>query len=316
MLAEVLLVLSGHPSSFFQSSSSTPSNSSSLKVSPKLESYLHPGEVSTLNSLADLAHRYIKVRSWATRTQQAGRDAVLRQSYKGKKKETTSTPPHQYLTTLASSVLDVLKEWDTLIVELETKILEMDPGMVQDELGYVPLSVLVAAVSPWQAPMSALSVLVDQLFVGKALGPGKLMKLLRDQIDNGNPMIKEVFTTLSASLDRLFLTHMCTFILDGITAPTSDPALPSLGLDRGPDPLAPSHRLYELNEELLPLGISSRTKESILYVGRVTATLKGKKKELPKDFVQGLRKQIMAVGDFDHEELDHAVARARAEVGE
>ena len=57
-------------------------------------------------------------------------------------------------------------------------------------------------------------------------------------------------------------------------------------------------------------------KESMLYVGRVAATLRGRDKALPRELVRELRTEIMGIESHDREELDHAIARARAEVGE
>ena len=316
MLAEVLLVLAGHPSSFFVPFPPAPSTPTALVVSSKLEAYLHPGETSTLNSLADLAFKYTKIRDWATQIQRQGRDAVLRQSTKGKQKDSSSSPPNQYLCTLASGLLEVLREWDTLIVELETGILALDPGLVQDEMGHVPLSTLIAALSPWQAPLASLVHLVDQLRRNRMMTSGKLIDLVGSLTENGNPKIRDIFTALSRGLERLFLTHLTVFILNGITSTTSDASAQSIGLDGGVDPLSPGHRTYELNSQMLPASVSPSARASILYNGRVAATLRREERQLPRNLMKDIRDEIMALEGLDRDDLDRAINRARAEVGE
>lgn len=316
MLAEVLLVLVGHPSSFFDPSPSGSSTIRSLTVSPKLAEYLHPGEVSILNALADLARQCNNIRSWAERIQQRGRQSALLSSSKGKDREDVTIPPSQYLSTLAGSVMDVLTEWDTLIVELESRILSLDPELVQDQLGHVPLTSLWAMVSPWQAPLNELSDLMRKLESTRNLTPGSLIQLVEERSHSGHPKIREIFESMSASPINLFLTHVCTFILDGITSTSSNPILPCLGLDKGPDPVSPKHRLYALNADLCPPGLSGSTKESILYVGRVAATLRSKDTALPKTTTRDLRQAVMSVKSLTDETLDKAISRTRSEVGE
>jgi hypothetical protein len=75
--------------------------------------------------------------------------------------------------------------------------------------------------------------------------------------------------------------------------------------------------VYRLNADLIPPDIGPRTRESILYVGRVAATLKREGRTLPVGLLAGLREEIMAVKDLEEGgELDRAVSRVRAEVGE
>ncbi|WVQ79289.1 hypothetical protein IAT38_001385 [Cryptococcus sp. DSM 104549] len=330
MLAEVLLVLSGHPSSFFIPHPPAPSTPTTFHLSPSLASYLHPGEVASLNSLASLAFRYRKVKTWASTTQRLGREAVLADSLassrKGKQREAGIVPgdgaaPSQYLATLAGNVLEALGDYDLLIVQTEARVLAFDPGMVQDQQGYVPLSSLVATFDRWQAPLASLALMVDQLSSAAPGGgtwtPGKLIDLVYDKTQTGNPFLEGIFTNLASSLRYLFLAHFVAFILYGIVPTSSSPTTPAIGLNVGADPLSPQHRVYALNEEMLPLSVKGKMKESMLYVGRVAATLKREGRSLPKGLVDGLREDIMAVKSLEEGEgLEDAVERARAEVGE
>ena len=74
-------------------------------------------------------------------------------------------------------MLDILKEYELLIVGVETDILRLDEGLVQDGMGYVPLSILLAKFAPWQAPLEALASLVKTLS-GAEWTPGRILDLL------------------------------------------------------------------------------------------------------------------------------------------
>ncbi|OCF35137.1 hypothetical protein I316_03178 [Kwoniella heveanensis BCC8398] len=349
MLAEVLLVLLGHDSSFFVPSPPSPSSQlTTLTVSPHLAEYLHPGEVISLNSLGQLAFWYRAIKSWATLIQKRGREAVIAESLtsskKGKGKERASardtasgaeadeeTVPNQYMCTLASSVLDTLSSYELLVVETEARILNFDPAVVQDpEQGYVPLSNLVATFDGWQAPLSSLHALTQQLSSSplsreqeksgeqeRGWTPGGLLDLIYDKTQTGNPSLKKIYTRILSSLIRLLLTHLVSFLLYGIAPTRSTPTSPSIAIDVGSDPLSPKYRIYRLNDHLLPSSIDRRTRESILYIGRVAATLKREGMSLPKSLVDGVRVEIMAVKSLEEiGGLDDAIQRARAEVGE
>ncbi|WWD20163.1 hypothetical protein CI109_104639 [Kwoniella shandongensis] len=343
MLAETLLVLGGHPSSFFIASPPAPSTSRTYIVSPSLSEYLHPGEVASLNSLGSLAFRYRRIKTWAEETHRKGREAVLVESLtssssgKGKHRETAKgngnddavadDSPNQYLSTLAASLLDVLGGYDLLLVETEARVLALDPVLVQDQQGYVPLSSLVAKFDRWQAPLASLSAMVDQLSAPPSSSsplsstsnwtPGKLLDLIAEKTQTGNPFLEQIYTTIASALRHLFLTHLVSFLLYGIAPTRSTPTTPSLALDVGPDPLSPQHRVYALNEEMLPSSVKGKTRESVVYVGRVTATLRREERSLPKSLVDGLREEIMRVTEMDEGGgLDEAIQRARAEIGE
>ncbi|ODN78453.1 hypothetical protein L202_04088 [Cryptococcus amylolentus CBS 6039] len=326
MLAEVLLVLGGHPSSLFVPHPPQAAVPKTYQVSPALCEYLHPGEISSLNSLASLAFQYTQVKKWAASTLKLGREAVLAESLyssrKGKQRQPEDSglaAPDQYLSTLAASTLEVLSEYDLLIVETEARILSFDGSLVQDQQGYVPLTSIVATFDKWIAPIASLKRMVDQLSSTEYgdWTPGRIIDLVHEKTQTGNPFLKAIFTSLSNSLRHVFLTHLVSFILYGIAPTLSTPTSPAIGLDIGADPLSPQHRAFALNEELLPSSMQGKTKESILYVGRVAATLKREGRSLPKQLVSGLREHIMSVKWLEEgEDLGEAIEKARAEVGE
>lgn len=313
MLSELLLVLFGHPSSFFHPSPAE--RPTTLRVASTLSRHLHPGEEQSLNTLAQLASQYIRIRDWARDIQTAGRRAIMDETLRTSKgKGKASEPPDTYLATLAGSILDILRDYELLIVEIETEILQLDGGLVQDESGFVPLSILLARFSPWQATLSALSDLVNKLEKSTHT-PGQLLGRLRDLTNNGNTRLRDMFQYLYGSVLRLFLMHLVAFLLSGIVPLVSTPTSPSIAIDDGADPLSPQHRAYVLNPDLIPDGISSETRESILYVGRVAATLKREGRVLPSTMMDDLRREIMGVTELD-DGLERAIHRAREEIGE
>jgi hypothetical protein len=323
MLAELLLVLAGHPSSLFIPNAPCPSPPTTLVTSPHLAEYLHPGEIASLNTLAQLAFRYRKVRAWATSTQQRGRDALLAEALTGRsgkgKARVIDDAPGVYLSTLASSLLDVLREYDVRIVETEARILALDPELVQDGMGYVPLSSVVATFDDWQAPMAALEHMVDIISapsssLDSAWAPGRLLDFLHNSTQTGNPRLRGIFTAILKSVETLWLTHLSAFLLSGHAPSTSTPSNPAIALDVGSDPLSPQHRIYRLEENMYPSCIPAATRESILFVGRVAATLRREGRILPAVMIEGLRGQIMGGGIG--EGLEEAIKEARAEIGE
>ncbi|BEJ13869.1 hypothetical protein CspHIS471_0310430 [Cutaneotrichosporon sp. HIS471] len=295
MLAEVLLVLGGYPSSLI-----TP-----FGVAPALAEHLHPGEVATLATLGRLAGDYRAVRDWAHSTQGAARDAVLHKPRPGE--------PHgpgvgQYTAVLAGAVRGVLDEYTDLLVETEARILARDNAVVQpSDLGaYVPLSLLLATFDEWHAPLTSLTALIHSL----PPTPGELLSHLSTLSSSGHTTLRRIYTALIGAVWRLFLSHLCVFLLDGLAPETSSPAAPALGLDAGADP---PHRLYRLNPDLLPTSVGGSARESILYVGRVAATLKREGRALPRAVTEPARQRVMA---SDPGGLNKALQCVRADVGE
>jgi len=230
--------------------------------------------------------------------------------------------PNLYLSALASGVLDILKEYEILVVTTETRVLSLDPGLVQDETtGYVPLSSLIAIFDPWQAPLASIANLVDTLSTTSTSStswtPAKLMEEVYIGTQTGHPKLQSIYQALLKRLHQLFLVHLQAFLLHGLAQVESTPICPVLGLDTGVDPLSPRHRVYRLNEDLLPDSVGRGTRESILYVGRVAATLKREGRDLPDELLAGLREGIGKVGNLaEGSTLGDIVQQARAEVGE
>lgn len=328
MLSEVLLVLSGHPSSFFLPHPPAPTQPVTLHLSPSLSQYLHPGEIASLETLGQLAFRYRYIRDWALSIQAESRRAVLAEaSRKGKERvdayrDEGNSPGNEgvYMSTLVAGVLDLLREYELLLVETEARVLAIDTELVQDGRSYVPLSTLVAVFDGWQPVLASLSEMVDTLSEPYSPDgrwtPGLLIHYVSARCQTGNPRLYHIYSTLLSGLRNLFLTNLVAFILFGVAPSSSNPTSPAIGINAGPDPLNPRHRLYKLNDDLIPPSINGRTRESILYIGRVAATLKREGRSLPAGVMASVREEVMAVNDLEGDGPDGAISRARAEIGE
>jgi hypothetical protein len=342
MLAEVLLVLAGHPSAFFVPHPAPPSRQTSLRTSPSLAEYLHPGEISSLNALGNLAFAYTAIRTWCREVISSTQQGILLANRKGKGREQDRPVTGDvYLSTLAHGILAVLAEYEQTIVDLEARVLRMDEGVLQDHKGFVPLSVIVAPFSSWTAPLQSLLTLVHEMESAPGgIEPGRLLDILSRRTDTGHPDLARMYAKLLAAVQKLWTRHLTTFVLYGQAFTSSSKLAPAVALDVGPDPLSPRHRVYELNEGMLPPTLGARTRESLLYVGRVVATLKREGRGLPGSVLETLQEAFGhlvrgdaadcgeddgAEGDgrgagswyrFGLEGLDEAVALARKEVGE
>ena len=288
MLSEILLVLSGHPSSFFAPYPS--SNPSTLRTTPLIEKYLHPGEISVLNALSHLAFQYTTIHQWATTSVTDARIGLLGLNKKGKGKEKEVSKGCVYKSVLGAGLLDILSEYETLIVELESQVLDLDPGIVQDDLGYVPLSLLMTTFQPWTVPFSSLFDLVTTLKPN--VNPGELLDILSERVDTGHPDLQRIYQMLSSRLEKVWISHLIIFILYGHVPPESSSLQPAMGIDQGSDPLSPRYRVYSLDDRLLPRSVERGTRESILYVGRVIATLKREGREVPRSVIDPLRESF------------------------
>lgn len=131
MLAEVLLSLSGHPSSLFSSTTLGSTSTSSLSTFPSLP--LHPSEIESLKSLQLLSSRYARIREFSKNQLDLVRRTSLRnagvrvsRNKKGKEKQQENQDNHlsSHLSPLCSTLLNILKEYEDLILGLQKIILE------------------------------------------------------------------------------------------------------------------------------------------------------------------------------------------------
>jgi gamma-tubulin complex component 4 len=327
MLAELLGLLAGHPSALFVPGPSSSTRPTTLVLLPAVTSHLHPGEVASLEVLGQLAFRYARVDQWTKNTLAAAKNAVLTSipGRKGKARaavpEDSQEAPGVYLVALSSTIQEILLKYMDLVVETEARVISQDGALVQNAEGFVPLSSLVAIFACWQAPMAALEDLVDTISsppsTSNALSwtPGMLLDLINERTQTGYSHIASIFTSIYQTLYSLWLLHLSSFLFSGsaVSPSRATPSNPSIALDVGADPLSPRHRSYELNAAMFPSSVSKHTRDSILYTGRVTATLQREGRDLPRDMIAGLKDELRACG---REDLSKFVNRARAEIGE
>ncbi|EJD54547.1 hypothetical protein AURDEDRAFT_79521 [Auricularia subglabra TFB-10046 SS5] len=192
MLAELLLILAGHPSSLLLEDGRT--------VTPALAELLHPGEKDVVEFLATIASRYRR----------------LRQSC-----ASLSTRSSRYVAALCRTLSDLLaREYDTLIIDVEGRVLRRDSSMVATG-SYVPLSTIKATFSKWSAPLAALNTLFDALEQDCAPAtnplwyPGPLLDLLLERASTGVHLVAFVFSTLAHSVQVVWKAQLACFIIHG-----------------------------------------------------------------------------------------------------
>lgn len=239
VVAEILLVLAGHNSSFFEAAdASTPPT-----VAAAFADLLHPGEKVELEALARISWRYKKIK--------AAYRSLLQPS------KTGQTSP--YMAALFVCLNDILKsEYESLIIDTEAGILKKDESFVASG-SFVPLSAIRATFSEWDAPLAALESLLDRLALlpdgtrpngGQRVHwpPGKLIDLLIDRSETGVERVASIMTRLSTAVQRVWRLQLTAFLIHGTLA-TSDPLM--------------ENAAYSLVSDAIPSCVSSQTRDSI-----------------------------------------------------
>jgi gamma-tubulin complex component 4 len=189
MIAEILLVLAGHPSSLF---------TADAILDPAFAPLLHPGETQCAESLALIALRYKKVKSSC---------------------HALSQSPSRYICALCSTLNQILKdEYERLVVETEAKILRRDSELVAAK-SFVPLSSIRAIFAEWDAPLASLASLMDRLEAEKQWKPGPLIDLLLTRSRTGVQRIAHIFSRLSTTVQRVWRTQLIAFLVHGSLSP-------------------------------------------------------------------------------------------------
>lgn len=168
MLAEVLLSLSGHPSSLLNDrtldpSSSTHSDSLHSKAANPLAlvDSLHPSELESLRSLQSLSSRFLRIQTFAKSQLDIARRYSLRSAgvrinrqskeakskSKGKAKDSEAVCSH--LAPLCATLVEITREYQDLILDLQKSILERrhDGDLKVARNGFLSLNSIKAKVS-------------------------------------------------------------------------------------------------------------------------------------------------------------------------
>jgi gamma-tubulin complex component 4 len=192
MIAEVLLVLAGHSSSFFPKDHT---------IDPSFDALLHPGEKQCLESLGLIAYRYQSIKK-------ACRDL--------------SDSSSRALCALSAALDDILRnEYEALVVETEAKVLKRDAGLVAKG-SFVPLSSIRAVFAPWDAPLQALDSLMNTVQSKEGWRPGALIDLLLTRSKTGVYRVADIMKQLSTAVQRVWRVQLTSFLVHG-TISSADP---------------------------------------------------------------------------------------------
>ncbi|KAF9074848.1 gamma-tubulin ring complex protein [Rhodocollybia butyracea] len=192
MIAEIFLVLHGHPSSLFPKDHT---------IHPSFAPLLHPGEQQCIESLAQIALRYRTVKTTCARLQ--------------------STSPSRYISATCAAINHcALNEYEALVISSEERVLRRDANLVASG-SFVPLSSLRATFAEWDAPLVSLVSLVEELESHKNMQPGPLIDLLLERARTGVHRIAHIFTQLSHAAERVWRIQLIAFLVHGSISTTN-----------------------------------------------------------------------------------------------
>ncbi|KZV99286.1 hypothetical protein EXIGLDRAFT_640750 [Exidia glandulosa HHB12029] len=281
MLAELLLILAGHPSSLFVDDGRS--------VTPALAELLHPGERDVLLSIGSIASRYRRVRQSC---------AAL------------SSRSSRYVAALCRTLSDLLEnEYDALIVDVEARVLQRDSSMVASG-SFVPLSTVMATFSKWSAPLATLNTLFDALEKDTAPAtnplwyPGPLLDLLLERAQTGVHLTASIYVRLADSVQRVWKAQLACFVIHGLPEQFADPE------KHLPYPTSiPSCVSEDAADSIAYVG------RAIAVVKRQTAQWR-QRLELPRDLTVEHARLLDIVMPAQRHDFDAVIAKIRENVSE
>ncbi len=272
MIAELLLVLAGHESSLFPTDHT---------VHTSFQQLLHPGEQQCLESIALIASRYRKIKNASS---------ILSRS------------SSRYVCALASTLNQILKkEYETLVVETEDKVLKGDSTLVASG-SFVPLSSVRATFAEWDAPFVALEALVDNLCAQSDWKPGPLIDMLTLRSSTGIHRIANIMSRLSLAVQRVWKAQLISLLIHGSISDT--------------DPLVSKDYLFL--DGCVPSCISAQSRSSITYVGKAIGKVKtaGWRAQFPQNLAADHARQLEAALIGDQYAFDRVITEIRTNVSE
>ncbi|KAG9003202.1 hypothetical protein FRB94_003314 [Tulasnella sp. JGI-2019a] len=337
-MISVLCILAGHESSLF-----TPDG----HITPDFLPLLHPGEVQTLETLVDLAARYARIKQAAARFK--GSYQAIKSVGDANGTGASSSRPLEYLSTVGAAITKILKEYETLVVDTEARVLRRDDELVGGQ-SFVPLSSIRAVFSVWDAPLTALDSLVIKIYTGPEDSiirdapsssssnstnvprwpPGRLMDLLMDRAQTGVQRISSIMKELAGAVQKLWRTQLTAFLIHG-TLSSMDPLAIHPHRNDKPAPTAlladssssaGSVQLISsliVNEEAFPSCVSAATRDSILYVGKAVAVVRAQgqaQKQIPRSITMDHAKMLGSVLPQDRFDFDRVIAEIRRVISE
>jgi hypothetical protein len=249
MLHEILLSLSGHPSTLFDATPAT------RHVTSTASHLLSPPEAELLSSIGHLSRLHRKTRDHVARIAASHPSTVCRAV-------ATSINSH-HLNLFQRKILDV-----------ESRILQQDTSIV-GAYNIVPLAGVVVEFSEWIKLMewlwdisnSMLSSDVpnkDESNTSTSLSGAQLIDRMRTETQTGFSDIEETARHLSKVGERAWLRQLSTWLLYG--------RLPSFGASdffiQGEEIDDSNGPMFRLHHSLLPKFVTRHTAYSVLFIGK------------------------------------------------
>ena len=159
-----------------------------------------------------------------------------------------------------------------------------------------------AIFSAWDAPLAALSTLMDDLQSDKEWKAGPLIDMLLARSKTGVHRVADIFARLSTAVQCVWRSHLTGLMVHGSLSDV--------------EPLATKQ--YVLVESSFPSCISPQSRELIAYVGRAIGTIKAVKwrKQLPRTLAIEHTLMLESVLPEDQHSFDTVVSQIRINVGE
>lgn len=277
MLHELLLALSGHPSSLLYPSADRPEDR-------KLQDLLSPAETTLLQNLArDLGEKHKNIRERASSISSTHGSIICR--------------------AVSTAIISThLANFQQKILEVERDILEEKPSLV-GAYNVVPLSGLVGAFDGWDRKLQWLWRLVQFIQPDSANIKEKgevsqrpctadtILGRLRESTQTGYPDIELIALHLTKMAEGAWLKQVSAWVLYG--------RLPLVGTDffivevktTGKGDVNATD-LYSVKASLVPAFVTRSTANSILFIGRSINHIRDKRSMVAHGFTASISPEL------------------------
>lgn len=277
MHQEILLALSGHPSSLLYPSADRSEDR-------KLQDLLSPAETTLLQTLArDLGEKHKSIRERASRISSTHGSIICR--------------------AVSTAIVSThLANFQQKILEVERDILEGNPSLV-GAYNVVPLSSLVGAFDGWDRRLHWLWCLVEFIQpdwanikengeVGqRPCTADKILGRLRESTQTGHPDIEPIALHLTKIAEGAWLKQVSAWVLYG--------RLPLVGNDffiveetkTGKGDVDATDQ-YSVKASLVPAFVTPPTADSILFIGRSINLIRNKRSMMAHGFAAGISPEL------------------------
>lgn len=277
MLHELLLALSGHPSSLLYPSADRPEDR-------KLQDLLSPAETTLLQNLArDLGEKHKNIRERASSISSTHGSIICR--------------------AVSTAIISAhLANFQQKILEVERDILEENPSLV-GAYNVVPLSGLVGAFDGWDRKLQWLWRLVEFIQPDSANIKEKgevsqrpctadtILGRLRESTQTGYPDIELIAMHLTKIAEGAWLKQVSAWVLYG--------RLPLVGTDffivevktTGKGDVNATD-LYSVKTSLVPAFVTRSTANSILFIGRSINHIRDKRSMVAHGFTASISPEL------------------------